>query len=104
VSLELVYLTRQFVQVDLAFIGDEIRLARALKQSDLYLSPSALSGWELHLGSAAAGAPVPLEAPMIAPDAELLITAPDAGLLKTAPDAGMAEEPASATDILSTDQ
>ena len=95
VSLELVYLTRQFVQVDVAFIGDEIRLARALEQSDLYLSPSALSGWELHLGSAAAGTPVPLESPMIAPDAEMLIIAPDAG---------MTGEPASATDILSTDQ
>lgn len=68
VGLDLVYLTRQFAQVDIAFIGDEYRLARALEQSDIYLTPSALSGWELRLSSAAVGSSVPLVSPMIVPE------------------------------------
>ncbi len=63
VGLELVYMTRQYAQVDIAFIGDEERLSRALAQSDLALSRSALSGWELRLSAAAGGSPIPLAEP-----------------------------------------
>jgi hypothetical protein len=44
-----------------AFIGDEERLSRALAQSDLALSRSALAGWELRLSGATGGSAVPLE-------------------------------------------
>jgi Uncharacterized protein conserved in bacteria (DUF2066) len=60
---ELVYLTRQYAQVDIAYIGDEERLSRAMAQSDLALSRSALSGWELRLSGATGGAGVPLGEP-----------------------------------------
>lgn len=63
VGTELVYLTRQYAQVDISFIGDEDRLSRALAQNDLTLSRSALSGWELRLSTAASGSVVPLASP-----------------------------------------
>lgn len=63
VGMDLVYLTRQYAQVDIAYIGDEERLSRALSQSDLALSRSALAGWELRLSGATGGAAVPLAAP-----------------------------------------
>jgi hypothetical protein len=59
--MDLVYLTRQYAQVDIAFIGDEERLSRALAQSDLALSRSALAGWELRLSGATGGSAIPLE-------------------------------------------
>ncbi len=59
--MDLVYMTRQYAQVDIAFIGDEERLSRALAQSDLALSRSALAGWELRLSGATGGSAVPLE-------------------------------------------
>ncbi len=61
VRMDLVYMTRQYAQVDIAFIGDEEQLSRALAQSDLALSRSALAGWELRLSGATGGAAVPLE-------------------------------------------
>ncbi len=61
VRMDLVYMSRQYAQVDIAFIGDEERLSRALAQSDLALSRSALAGWELRLSGATGGAAVPLE-------------------------------------------
>jgi len=67
VGLDLVYMTRQYAQVDIAYIGDEERLSRAMSQSDLALSRSALAGWELRLSGAAGGAPLPLDAPLNAP-------------------------------------
>ena len=67
VGLDLVYMTRQYAQVDISYIGDEERLSRAMSQSDLALSRSALAGWELRLSGAAGGAPLPLDAPLNAP-------------------------------------
>ena len=64
VRLELVYMTRQYAQVDIGFIGDEERLSRALAQSDLTLSRSALAGWELRLAGANGGAPLPAFVPL----------------------------------------
>ncbi len=61
VRMDLVYLTRRYAQVDIGFIGDEERLSRALAQSDLALSRSALAGWELRLSGATGGAAVPLQ-------------------------------------------
>jgi hypothetical protein len=58
--MDLVYMTRQYAQVDIAFIGDEERLSRALAQSDLALSRSALAGWELRLSGATGGSAIPL--------------------------------------------
>jgi hypothetical protein len=60
---DLVYLSRQYAQVDIAYIGDEERLSRALAQNDLSLSRSALAGWELRL-SGVGGAAVPLAEPL----------------------------------------
>jgi hypothetical protein len=62
VRMDLVTMTRQYAQVDIGFIGDEERLSRALSQSDLALSRSALAGWELRLAGATGGAAVPLGA------------------------------------------
>ncbi len=63
VGTELVYLTRQYAQVDIAFIGDEERLSRALARNELALSRSALAGWELRLSGAAGESAVPLAEP-----------------------------------------
>ena len=41
VRMDLVYMTRQYAQVDIGYIGDEERLSRAMAQSDLALSRSA---------------------------------------------------------------
>ncbi len=60
IDMNLVYLTRQYAQVDISFIGDEAGLSRSLARQDLSLSRSALEGWELRLSSAAAGGAVPL--------------------------------------------
>ena len=67
VRMELVYLTRQYAQVDIGYIGDEERLSRALAQSDLALSRSALTGWELRLAGAGGGGAIPLDAPLPVP-------------------------------------
>jgi len=66
-GMDLVYMTRQYAQVDIAYIGDEERLSRAMAQSDLALSRSALAGWELRLGGAG-GAAMPLGEPLAPPD------------------------------------
>lgn len=68
VGMDLVYLTRQYAQVDIAYIGDEERLSRAMAQSDLALSRSALAGWELRLSGATGGAGVPLGEPLPLPE------------------------------------
>ncbi|MDX1576054.1 MAG: DUF2066 domain-containing protein [Kiloniellales bacterium] len=60
VRMDLVTMTRQYAQVDIGFIGDEERLSRALAQSDLALSRSAIAGWELRLAGATGGAAIPL--------------------------------------------
>lgn len=67
IDMNLVYLTRQYAQVDISFIGDEAGLSRSLARQDLSLSRSALAGWELRLSAAAAGSAIPLDEPQPLP-------------------------------------
>lgn len=94
VRMDLVYMTRQYAQVDIGFIGDEERLSRALAQSDLALSRSALAGWELRLAGATGGAAVPLDEPQPLPEQDWQplsetqpdpLSEPETGILPEAP-------------------
>ena len=95
VRMDLVYMTRQYAQVDIGYIGDEERLSRALAQSDLALSRSALAGWELRLSGATGGAAIPLDQPQPLPEQDWqplsqpqpeALSEPAAGELPEAPD------------------
>jgi len=94
VRMDLVYMTRQYAQVDIGFIGDEERLSRALAQSDLALSRSALAGWELRLAGATGGSAVPLDEPQPLPEQDWQplsetqpdpLSEPETGILPEAP-------------------